>query len=63
MGLDVRRAVDAVAVLDGPELASLASQSRQAEAALAGGQSSITVSTTLIIIGLLVLILIIVAVN
>ena len=63
MGLDVRRAADAVAVLDGPELAGLASQARQAEAALAGGQSSITISTTLIIIGLLVLILIIVAVN
>ena len=61
-GLDVRRAASAVATLDGPELANLAAQARQAEQALAGGQS-ITISTTLIIIALLVIILIVVAVD
>jgi len=63
MGLDLRRANDAVSTLDGQDLEVLASQARQAESALAGGQSTVTISTTLIIIGLLVLILIIVAVN
>ena len=62
IGLDLRRAKDAVGTLDAGELAGLASQARQAEEGLAGGQSSITISTTLIIIALLVLILIIVAV-
>ena len=59
-GLDVRRAASAVATLDGEELASLAVQARQVEQSLAGGQSSITISTTLIIIGLLIIILIVV---
>ena len=62
-GLDLRRAVSAVATLDGQALADAAAQARQAEQALAGGQSRITISTTLIIIALLVLILIIVAVD
>ena len=62
-GIDVRRAESAVATLNATELAQAASQARQAEAALAGGQSSITISTTMIIIGLLVLILLIVALN
>jgi hypothetical protein len=63
VGLDLRRAKDAAATLDGPELSSLAAQARQAEEGLAGGQSRITISTTLIIIALLILILIIVAVD
>jgi ribosomal protein L12E/L44/L45/RPP1/RPP2 len=62
MGVDLRRASDAVSTLEGQDLAAVAAQARQAESALAGGQS-VTISTTLIIIGLLVLILIIVAVN
>jgi hypothetical protein len=62
LGLDLRRAESAVATLEGPQLTELAAQARQAEQALAGGQS-ITISTTLIIIGLLVLILLIVALN
>jgi hypothetical protein len=61
IGLDLRRAKDAIGTLDASELAGLASQARQAQEGLAGGQS-ITISTTLIIIALLVLILIIVAV-
>jgi hypothetical protein len=62
-GLDLRDASSAVATLDPQELSRIASQARQVEQALAGGQSRITISTTAIIIGLLVLILIIVAVN
>jgi hypothetical protein len=63
LGLDLRRAKDAVGTIDGAQLSSLATQARQAEEGLAGGQSRITISTTLIIIALLVLILIIVAVD
>lgn len=61
-GLDLTDAAAAIATLSGPELASLATQAQQVENALAGGQSSITISTTTIIIGLLVLILLIVAI-
>lgn len=63
LGLDLRRAQSAVATLEGGQLADLAAQARQAEQALAGGQSRVVISTTLIIIALLVLILIIVAVD
>jgi hypothetical protein len=60
-GLDLRHAKDAVATLDDRELADAAAYARQAQGALAGGQSRVTISTTAIIIGLLVLILLIVA--
>ncbi|MGH9346258.1 MAG: PA2779 family protein [Vicinamibacterales bacterium] len=63
IGLDVRRAQTAVAALDAGQLADLAAQARQAEQALAGGQGSVRISTTLIIIALLVLILLIVAID
>ena len=46
-----------MATLDGQELTQLAAQARQVDQALAGGQSKITISTTVIIIALLVLIL------
>jgi len=62
-GIDLRRAERASATLDGSSLTEIAAQARQAEQALAGGQSRITISTTLIIIVLLLLILIIVAVD
>lgn len=62
-GLDLRRATGAVATLQGEDLARVATQARQVEEALAGGQSRVVISTTLIIIALLVLILIIVAVD
>ena len=62
-GVDVRRAESAVAAMDASELAHVAAQARQAEEALAGGQSKVTISTTTIIIGLLVLILLIVALD
>jgi hypothetical protein len=58
-GLDVRRATEAVATLDGQALADVVAQARQVEQALAGGQSTVTISTTLIIIGLLIIILIV----
>lgn len=60
-GLDLRRAQSAIATLSDAELARVAAQAQQVEQALAGGQSTITVSTTLIIIVLLVIILIVVA--
>ena len=60
-GFDLRRAASAVNTLEGQDLANAASQARQVERALAGGQSTITISTTLIIIALLVIILIVVA--
>jgi len=63
VGLDVRRAQSAVATLDGEQLSQLAAEARQAEQALAGGQSRVTISTTLIIIALLVVILLIVAID
>ena len=63
LGLDVTRADAAVSTLDGAELRSLAAQAEYVQTALAGGQSTITLSTTTIIIGLLVLILIVVVVS
>jgi hypothetical protein len=63
LGLDMRRAESAAATLDGEQLSDLAARARQAEQGLAGGQSSIRISTTLIIIALLVIILLIVAVD
>jgi hypothetical protein len=62
VGLDLKRAEAAVTTLDDVELGIIAARARPANDALAGGQSHITLSTTVIIIGLLVLILIIVAV-
>jgi hypothetical protein len=59
LGLDLRRAQTAVSTLDGQQLSTLAAQATQVDQALAGGQSSITLSTTMIIIGLLILILIV----
>jgi hypothetical protein len=62
-GVDIRRAESAVAAIDASELAHVAAQAREADEALAGGQGSVTISTTAIIIGLLVLILLIVALH
>ena len=63
MGLDVRRAQTAIATLDGQQLSDLAAHAREAEQGLAGGQGSVRISTTLIIIALLVVILLIVAID
>lgn len=62
-GIDLRRATDAVSTLDDTWLSELAAQARQVDSSLAGGQSRVTISTTVIIIGLLVLILLIVALD
>jgi hypothetical protein len=62
-GIDIHRAESAVAAMDASEIAHLAAQARAADEKLAGGQSSVTISTTTIIIGLLVLILLIVALH
>jgi hypothetical protein len=63
VGIDLRRVESAVGTLEGSQLAEVAGQARQADEALAGGQSRVVISTTVIIIALLVLILIIVAVK
>jgi hypothetical protein len=60
IGLDLRRAQSAVSTLDDQQLSTIVAQARQVDRGLAGGQSSITLSTTMIIIGLLILILIVV---
>jgi hypothetical protein len=60
-GLDLKKAADAVATMNPGDLARVASQAKQVEQALAGGQSRVTISTTFLIIALLVLILLIVA--
>lgn len=60
-GINLRSVASAVATMDGETLAQVATQARSLESSLAGGQSRITVNTTLLIIGLLVLILLIVA--
>lgn len=61
IGLDLRRAKDAVSTLEGQQLTELAAQANKVEQSLAGGQSRISVSTTLLIIGLLLLIVLILA--
>jgi pyruvate/2-oxoglutarate dehydrogenase complex dihydrolipoamide acyltransferase (E2) component len=59
LGIDVRRAQSAVATLEGEPLTQMAAQAERVDQALAGGQGSVTISYTLIIIGLLVLILLV----
>ena len=62
VGLDLKRAEAAVATMDDAQIAPIATQARAVNDALVGGQSNVTISTTMIIIGLLVLILLIVAI-
>ena len=62
-GIDLRRAESAVNTLEGSALSEVSAPARHLNQALAGGQSRVTISTTMIIIALLVLILIIVAVS
>ena len=57
-GLDLERASAAAAVLSGPSLKKLAAQAREVNANLAGGDTKIVISATLVIIVLLILILI-----
>lgn len=60
-GIDLTRARDGVATLEGEELSLVAERARQLDEALAGGADTVVISTTTIIIALLVLIIIIVA--
>lgn len=60
-GIDLARARDGVATLEGEELSLVAERARQLEEGLVGGDDTIVISTTTIIIALLVLIIILVA--
>jgi len=63
IGVDVER-LDALAeTLSGSDLEAVANEARTINGSLVGGASSVTLSTTTIIIGLLILVLIIVAVK
>jgi hypothetical protein len=59
-GLDLQRAQAAVSVLSGEELQAVTHQAQRVDEALSGG-SSVVVTSTMVIIGLLVLIVILVA--
>lgn len=59
-GIELADVKAAVATLEGDELAQLAVHAQGVNDSLAGGQSTITISTTTIIIGLLVVILVVV---
>jgi hypothetical protein len=63
IGVDLRQATSAVATMNSEQLAQAAAQARSVDLALAGGASTVTISTTMIIIALLVVILIVVAVK
>jgi hypothetical protein len=59
-GLDLDRALAGVSVLSGEELRTVANQALRVDEALAGG-SSVVITSTALIIGLLVLIILLVA--
>ena len=61
-GIHLKRAETAVATLDDAEVGRIAARARAVNEALAGGQSTVEISTTVIIVFLLVLILLIVAI-
>ena len=63
MGLDLNYLATSVNTMTGNDLDRAAGTARQVNQSLAGGASTVTISTTTIIIGLLVLILLIVAVR
>jgi hypothetical protein len=63
LGLTPAGVETAVAALESDDLRTVAAQAEQVEQGLAGGASTVTISTTTVIIGLLVLILILVAVK
>jgi len=62
-GLDLERLTAAVSTLSPTDAEGVASVARDVNQSLVGGASKVTISTTTIIIGLLVLILLIVAVD
>lgn len=59
MGLSVERAESAVATLDGEELSQLAGYAAGVEASLVGGANTIVISTTTLLLGLILLVLIV----
>jgi len=63
LGVDVGRLTTAADTLSGVDLERAVTAARQVNRQLVGGASTLTISTTTIIIGLLVLILLIVAVK
>lgn len=60
-GIDLVRATDAVATLDGDGLTRVAAQAERVNEALAGGDTTVVIGTTALIIGLLVLIILLVS--
>lgn len=60
-GLDITRATDAVATLEGETLAGAFERAQQVDHALAGGADTIVISTTTLIIILLIVLIIAVA--
>lgn len=60
-GLDITRAEDAVATLEGEDLAAAFEQTRRVEESLAGGAETIVITTTTLIIILLIVLVIAVA--
>ena len=60
-GVDLVRATDAVATLEGAALARVAAEADRVDEALAGGDSTVVIGTTTLIIALLVLIIILVS--
>lgn len=60
-GIELTRVEDAVATLEGEALATAAVQADRVQHALAGGDASITITTTALIIALLILIVLLVA--
>jgi hypothetical protein len=60
-GIDIRTVATAVRTMDSASLSAVASQALTLDQALAGGQSKITLNVTYLIIGLLVLIVLILA--
>jgi hypothetical protein len=58
LGLDVRQATQALGQLSGSDLAELAGVAQAAEADLAGGQRTITISVTTLLIVLLIILLV-----
>lgn len=60
-GIDMERVEDAAETLEGEALATAAVQAERVQHALAGGDASITITTTALLIALLILIIILVS--
>lgn len=60
-GLDITRAEDAVATLEGEALAGAFAQAQRIDKALAGGADAVVISTTTLIIALLIVLILVVA--